>query len=188
MGDGPVRPALAAYAALLWLLLILFCLRVAGQILVAFFGVTWLPPMAAWQSGLLPYPWLLASQAVIIVLFAKVCVDFTRGHGVFALPNRRLGLALLWFSSLYLLAMLARYAVRMALYPGERWTGGSIPTFFHWVLAGFLLTVGAFHARRAAGVPSSPAMRAVMLLAAAAGGVLAIAIGYGLSHRPAPGL
>jgi hypothetical protein len=31
--------------ALLWTLLALFAARVAGQALVAFFGVTWLPPI-----------------------------------------------------------------------------------------------------------------------------------------------
>ena len=33
------------------------------------------------------------------------------------------------------------------LLPLERWTGGSIPIFFHLVLAGFILTVAFFHRR-----------------------------------------
>ena len=33
------------YAPWLWLLLALFCLRVLGQMLVAFFHVSFLPPM-----------------------------------------------------------------------------------------------------------------------------------------------
>ena len=41
--------------------------------------------------------------------------------------------------------MVLRYAVRMALYPAERWTGGSIPIFFHWILASFLLVLGRYH-------------------------------------------
>lgn len=39
------------HAPLLWILLFLFCLRVLGQILVAFAGVTFLPPMEDWFSG-----------------------------------------------------------------------------------------------------------------------------------------
>ena len=66
---------------ILWLLLLLFAARVGGQVLAAFFGVTWLPPMERWYSGLIPYPYLLASQILVIALMAKVCLDFTRGRG-----------------------------------------------------------------------------------------------------------
>jgi len=41
--------------------------------------------------------------------------------------------------------MIIRYVIRMCLYPHDRWTGGSIPIFFHWVLASFLLVLGTYH-------------------------------------------
>lgn len=41
--------------------------------------------------------------------------------------------------------MILRYVIRMSLYPDERWMGGSIPIFFHWILASFLLLVGQYH-------------------------------------------
>ena len=63
---------------LLWALLTLFVLRVAGQAMVAFWGAPWLPPMERWYSGLLPYPLLLPAQIVIIVLMAKICSDSRR--------------------------------------------------------------------------------------------------------------
>jgi hypothetical protein len=63
----------------LWALLLLFTLRVIGQLLVALGWVSFLPPMTEWQSGLLPYAWLLASQFVIIIVCAKVCADLARG-------------------------------------------------------------------------------------------------------------
>ena len=47
--------------------------------------------------------------------------------------------------------MIIRYVIRMSLYPHERWTGGLVPIFFHWVLAWFLLIVvvlGAVFGRR----------------------------------------
>jgi hypothetical protein len=136
---------------LLWALLSLFVLRVAGQLAVAlgFDGV--LPPMEEWYSGLLPYHLLLPAQLVIIVLLGKVCLDLTRCRGFFAEPRRRLGTALLVFGWFYLAVMVLRYVVRMSLYPLERWTGGSIPIFLHWVLATFLLILAAHYRRNASG-------------------------------------
>jgi hypothetical protein len=64
-------------APLPWTLLALF---VAGQALVAFLGVGWLPPMQEWHSGLLAYEYLLLSQIAIVTLMVKICVDFTRGR------------------------------------------------------------------------------------------------------------
>jgi hypothetical protein len=67
------------YSRGLLLLLFLFCLRVIGQMLVAFLHVSFLPPMKEWFSGLLPYPELLVSQFLIILLFSKIWSDFHRG-------------------------------------------------------------------------------------------------------------
>jgi uncharacterized protein len=161
------------YLWLLSTLLFLFCLRVLGQVLVAFLGVTFLPPMEAWFSGLLPYPELLASQILIILLYGKACLDFARGRGYFVTPSHRLGINLLKFGSLYLGVMIIRYVIRMGLYPHERWTGGSIPIFFHWVLASFLLVLGHYHWRlaqpsaQAASIP--PTLRTRLLPWAQAG-------------------
>jgi hypothetical protein len=149
--NQPVRAAARNYAISLWLLLGLFCLRVMGQVMVAFWNVSFLPPMKEWQSGLLPYPLLLISQLLIIILFGKVAVDFTRQNGYFAYPNARLGRGLLLFGKIYLVAMIARYIIRMSLYPDQRWFGGTIPIFFHWVLASFILLVGTYHRHQTTG-------------------------------------
>src|SRR5437879_7372841 len=84
------------YATVLWFLLFLFCLRVAGQALVAAFAVPFLPPMQQWYSGVLPYPILLPVQILIIVLLAKVATDFTRRRGFFVVPRRTMGRLLQW--------------------------------------------------------------------------------------------
>jgi hypothetical protein len=139
-----LRTALA-----LWTLLVLFVARVTGQLLVALGAAPWLPPMEAWYSGLLPYRPLLASQIVIIVVLTKVCLDLTRGAGYFADTRPRLGSWLWVFGWIYLSAMILRYVLRMASYPEERWTGGTIPIVFHWVLASYLLTLAAYHRRTA---------------------------------------
>jgi len=123
----------------------LFCLRVLGQVLVEILGVRFLPPSKEWASGLIPYPWLLASQVAIIGLQAKIGLDFTRQSGWAYRPRRRAGVVLLILGTFYLAAMIVRYVVRMSLYPDERWTGGSIPIVFHWVLATYVLLVGYHH-------------------------------------------
>src|SRR5437870_5181115 len=112
------------YATVLWFLLFLFCLRVAGQALVATFAVPFLPPMQQWYSGVIPYPILLPLQILIIVLLAKVATDFTRRRGFFVVPRRTMGRLLQWFSYLYWGGMAVRYVVSMALHPERRWLGG----------------------------------------------------------------
>ncbi len=184
------RPAIG-YAVAMWCLLVLFCLRVVGQGLVAFFGVPFLPPMEAWQSGLLPYRWLLLSQVVIIGLYGKVCVDFTRGRGLFVVPRRVFGLGVLGFGSAYLAVMVTRYVVRMGIFPLERWTGGSIPTFFHWVLAVFLLTLGFYHwvrtRRSKQQIRWSPLVAGAWPILVLIGLAIILWSGYQLAALPPPG-
>jgi hypothetical protein len=43
------------------------------------------------------------------------------------------------------LGMLARYLITMTVFPERRWLGGSIPIFFHWVLAAYLYLVSRYH-------------------------------------------
>jgi uncharacterized protein len=146
------RPPISRTAVALWVLMGLFCLRVLGQILVEFLHVRFLPASAEWYSGLIPYRPLLASQMLIIGLQAKIGLDFTRQSGWTYRPRPTAGLWLLCFGSVYLAAMIIRYIVRMALQPAERWTGGSIPIFFHWILAAYVLIVGYHHWRKSRGL------------------------------------
>jgi hypothetical protein len=125
--------------ALIWILFTLFVLRVAGQALVAFLEVRFLPPMQAWYSGLMPYEYLLPAQLFIIAVMAKICFDFTHRRGFFFEPKRFFATAWLWFGYVYLLVMIARFAFLM-----DR----PIPIFFHWVLAAFVIAVGHSHRRR----------------------------------------
>lgn len=141
-------PAVTRTAKILWILTAFFCLRVLGQTLVEFLHVGFLPPSEEWFSGMIPYPQLLASQILIIVLLAKIGLDFTRQTGWGYRPRRLAGLLLLPFGAIYLAVMIIRYVVRMGLYPHERWTGGSIPIFFHWILGLYVLLVGYHHWRQ----------------------------------------
>jgi hypothetical protein len=138
--------ATSGYAVVLTLLAFLFLLRVLGQLLVAFAGVSWLPPMPEWYSGLLPYPLLLPTQLVVLALQAGISRDFVRGRGAFVVPRPGLGRVLLGASLVYFVAMAGRYALTMSWYPERRWLGtGTIPIVFHWVLAGWLFTLARFH-------------------------------------------
>jgi hypothetical protein len=49
--------------------------------------------MDAWQSGLLPYPVLLASQIVVLTFMTMICVDFVRQRGFFVEPHPRGGVS-----------------------------------------------------------------------------------------------
>ena len=152
-------------AAGLWFLLALFCGRVIGQALVAFAGVTFLPPMEEWYSGLVPYAYLLVSQLVIIILAGKICLDFTRGRGMFVQARSLFAHGALYFGYFYLAVMVLRYVIRMSLYPSERWLGGIIPIFFHWVLATFVILFGRFHrSRRFAQIRSAGVIHGILLL------------------------
>jgi hypothetical protein len=104
--------------------------------------------MEEWSSGLLPYPILLPTQLLIIAICTIVCWDFTRGEGYFVQTKPLFGHGVLWFGYVYLAAMILRYIIRMSLYPEARWFGGTIPIFFHWVLASFIIAFGQYHRDR----------------------------------------
>ena len=129
---------------LLWLLLALFAARVAGQAMVVFFGVQWLPPEDRWESGVLPYEVLLPAQILLIVLMAKICADFTRRRGFFVQPRRFFAVYWLWFGWIYLAVMLLRWPLQAVYAPDS----AVIPIPFHWVLATFVIAVGLWHRRR----------------------------------------
>lgn len=137
-------------------LLALFALRVVGQVLVAFFHVQWLPPMAQWQSGILPYPVLLSCQIAIMLLLGTIVTDLASGEGYFSHPNKIAGKWLLGAGTIYFVGMILRYIIRMMLIPEARWFGGTIPIFFHCILASCLLALGWYHSRTATDEPLSP--------------------------------
>jgi len=134
------------YSFYLSLFTILLFLRVAGQIIVVLRAPRWLPPMEQWQSGLLPYPVLLFGQAIVLTLMVWISADFSRGAGFWVEPRPRLGMAALVWSYLYFGAMIARYVIRMARRPDQRWLGGTIAIIFHMVVAAFQWTFGTYHA------------------------------------------
>ena len=126
----------------LWLFTVLLFLRVVGQLIVVFRAPGWLPPMEQWQSGLVPYPFLVVTQGVVLWLMVSIAADFTAGHGYWVDPHPWISAAALYWSYLYAGAMAVRYVVRMTRRPDQRWFGGTIPIIFHTVVAAFQWTWG----------------------------------------------
>lgn len=116
----------------------LFFLRVLGQFLVWRRQRSWLPPMEQWQSGLLPYPVLLGSQAAILGVQTALNVQSLRGNAPLGVPHRRFGRLLGVLSVIYFGSMVFRYVYSMRRYPERRWFGKTIPIWFHGVLATYL--------------------------------------------------
>lgn len=129
----------------LWLCTALLAGRVVGQIVVVLRAPRWLPPMEQWQSGLVPYPFLLSVQAVVLILMCWISIDFSRAAGFWVAPHPRLGRVVVWWSYLYAGAMAVRYVVWMARRPDQRWLGGTIPIVFHTVVAAFQWIFGMYH-------------------------------------------
>jgi len=127
------------------ILTLLFALRVLGQALVVFFSVDWLPDTEHWFSGVIRYPILLAIQAVMLPGMVKITADIWRARGFFAEPRPGCSRFLIACSIIYAISMVLRYALTMRYRPEMRWFGGTIPIFFHFVLAAFVYTWGKFY-------------------------------------------
>jgi hypothetical protein len=132
----------AAYGALMWALLVLFVLRVLGQILAATAAPRWLPPMPRWYSGLMPYRYLLPTQIAFIIVMTMMTISVASGTGASGTPRPVVGAWILWASYVYAIGMVGR-SVRYALAPPER-RGVLIPIVFHFVLAAFLFVYGSY--------------------------------------------
>ena len=134
---APRASRLSAHTPLLlWILFLLFACRVLGQILVSAGLAPLLPPMDDWQSGLLPYPLLLASQIAILGLLGVVCAQFSRGQGFFVRRREWMATPLWTVGWIYALGTILRYGLLRR---------DVIPVVFHIVLASFLLLVAHHH-------------------------------------------
>ena len=127
----------------------LFAMRVIGQLLVAIFELSWLPPMDQWYSGMIPYIILLPIQILILVFQAAVSRELWVGRGWFCRPRRLTSQTLIWFSYVYAASMAVRYIVSIAMVPERMWFDGIIPILFHFVLAAYLWVLGRTLGNRA---------------------------------------
>jgi hypothetical protein len=130
----------SAYATIMGALLALFLARVIGQILAATVAPRWLPPMARWYSGLMPYRYLLPAQVGLLVIMALVTVAVQRESAPLGGPAFTASRWLVGAGYAYAAAMTVRLIRYLRASPERR--GVLIPVVFHYVLAAFLLTYG----------------------------------------------
>jgi hypothetical protein len=147
VGQLPGTEWRRAHAALLAALMLLFAARVAAQLLQRLWPTPILPSFEAWQSGLLPYELLLASQSIILLAIAHQSVQIWRGR---TRPSRRVGAVLLVLGAIYMSASCFRLAAGLSFLSGERFFASHLPSLFHIVLAAVVLVLGDFHYRGAA--------------------------------------
>jgi hypothetical protein len=135
----------SVHGTILAFLTFLFALRILGQLLVALFDVSWLPPMEQWFSGVIIYPLLLVIQLLMLVLMCRITKEVWLGIGFFAERRGHWSEFLKRFSMVYAGSMVLRYLLTMTLQPEMRWFGGVIPITFHFVLAAFIFILGDYH-------------------------------------------
>ena len=132
----------AAYAASLWLLAILFAMRVFGQALQLWAPQPFLPPFDVFQGSNLPY-WLLLPVQVLIL---SVMITFARRVQTGSLALRvRPGTVLTWAGWIYMTVSVARIVVGLSTPAAPAWFSTWIPAVFHVVLAAYVLTLAYYH-------------------------------------------
>lgn len=130
------------YAAILWVLILLFLLRTIGQLIQYFSPVEWLPQLEAWQGSTLPYGFLLFSQLIILVAMIRI----TRQHASGCVRrSASKGKWLLAFGTIYFVAMASRLVIGLAHLSAHPWFYKFIPALFHLVLATFVLLIAGYH-------------------------------------------
>ncbi|MDO8412977.1 MAG: hypothetical protein Q7S51_04210 [Gallionellaceae bacterium] len=133
---------LQTYVVALCTLSFLFLSRIIGQMIQYFYPVEWLPSLESWQGSSLPYVFLLASQLIILVVMLRVTYQHASGC-VRRNPNK--GRFLMAFGALYFVSMSGRLVIGLANLSSHPWFNKAIPTFFHLVLATFVLLIAGFH-------------------------------------------
>ena len=126
-----------------WMLTLaaLFVLRVLAQAVQWAGPVPFLPSFDAWQGSGLPYPALLASQVLIIVLLARALV-VVRSQSI--RPASWKHRACFILGGAYFAATAFRLAAGLTFLSDVEWFAQSLPALFHLVLAAFVLLFGHY--------------------------------------------
>ena len=132
---------------LFWLVVLTaaFAARVVAQIVAGIAAPAWLPAFDAFSSGLIPYPTLLVAQIIILALQIRATIHIWRGRGYFAGKKPRGSSWMQRFAVVYVLVMVIRFFVTVWDWPAEPVSAPTIPIFFHWVLAAWLLVAARYY-------------------------------------------
>jgi hypothetical protein len=134
----------ATYAALLWLLTVLFAMRVFAQALQRWAPQPLLPPFDAFQGSNVPY-WLLLLVQLAILVVMIVVARRVQTHSL--VPSVRAGTVLMWTGWTYMTVSIGRIAVGLSVPTAPAWFSTWIPAVFHVVLAAYVLTLAYYHRR-----------------------------------------
>lgn len=122
--------------------LLIFSCRVCAQLIQYVFGLSWLPPFEAWHSATLNYGVLVLSQFIIIGV-GLYAIKTSKAALLKKTPKRhRIEYLIVSFGVLYLIAMVGRLIGGLFIVPDHAWFSARLPTFFHFVLATFVITWG----------------------------------------------
>lgn len=132
----------ATHARGLWVCTGLFALRVVAQPAALWVNVPLLPPFDAWHGNVLPYPLLLLSQFAILAIMVRTARRVGLEQWV---PRRPVGRLLVALGGIYAGTMMARLLLGLTVLREYAWFAKPLPTFFHLVLASFVLILGRLH-------------------------------------------
>jgi len=124
------------------ILLGLFCFRVLAQLLQRYLALPFLPPFAAWQSGAVPYETLLATQLLIVFIYAWILLRIVTNR---MQPSRRHAWLFSMVGYTYFIIMTMRLAIGFTGLSEHYWFQSYLPILFHFVLSSYLIVVGHFH-------------------------------------------
>ena len=134
----------ATYTASLWMLTVLFAMRVFGQALQRWAPQPFLPPFDAFQGSNLPYWLLLSVQLAILVVMIVVA---RRVQTRSLVPSARAGTVLMRAGWIYMTVSVGRIVVGLSAPAAPAWFSTWIPAVFHVVLAAYVLTLAHYHRR-----------------------------------------
>ena len=124
--------------AILWGAMGLFFLRVVAQLIQSVAPLSILPPFSQFHGNVLPYPALLASQAVILAFMFYVNLRVRSGWR----PGFAAATGLRVFGVVYVAVMLFRLGAGLFGWIEHEWFHRPLPAFFHLVLASYVLALG----------------------------------------------
>jgi hypothetical protein len=133
-----------AYAVVCWLLSVLGAAPVLGQAVQRLSPLPYLPPLEAFEEIYLPYWLSLSVQIAVLAAMAAVSWRMHRGGLV---PNPRRGRVLAWLGAACIAVAFGRIVFGLAVPDATSWLCVWLPMLFHIGLAGFVLTISAYHRR-----------------------------------------
>ena len=140
-----ISPGARTHAVVLWVLTLLFSVRVLGQALQRWCPQSYLPAFGTFQGSGLPYPLLFLAQLVILAFMVRTALRVGAGS-LYADPRK----FRIWsgIGVVYMAGSILRILIGIGVPAAPAWFRAWIPASFHLVLAGFVITLALYIRRR----------------------------------------